>query len=251
MSSARIRLLRCLDETPQSPCELTDVLSLSRRGVQRNLSKLVERGWAEKVDGEYRITTNGRLITRQYADFCATLGTIGDNEPFFKHLPDCDHTPSPEWLHDAEILVARPEQPHAPIRKYVSGFQTSSATTIRSILPVLNQCFTDLHEGLTERSIETELILGEPILERAQPFKAFESVLSPDTVSLYAHPETIEFGLTLSDHCGFMSAHDEQGRIRACIECTDPAFLDWAMELYRSYRNDSRALDPTELISIN
>lgn len=252
MSSARIHLLRHLDETPQSPRDLADALSLSRRGIQRNLSELVERGWSEKVDGTYRLTTNGTLITKRYMDFRTTLGIIDDCEPFFEHLPDCDHVPSPEWLHDAELLVATSDQPSAPIRQYVNGLRTEattgSATTIRSVLPFLSQYHAEIHAELTECGVKTELVSHALETTRKHRLQPFESVRC-DALSLYEHLETVEFGLTLSDRCGYMSAHDELGRIRACIECDDPAFLDWATKLYRRYRNNARAIDSGEILA--
>lgn len=250
MSRARIRLLKYLDKTPQSPRELASALSLSRRGIQRNLSKLVERGWAKKVDGAYRLTTNGKLITEQYVNFRTTVGIIHECKPFFEYLPDCDHVPAPEWLHDAEIFVATSDQPHAPIRQYVNGLKSSSTTTVRSILPVLSQYYTDLYVELTERGAEIELVLDETVLksDSVQSLAVAESGSSPESIVLHESPQTIDFGLTLSDHCGFMSAYDERGRIRACIECDDPAFLNWAAELYQNYRNGARTISSEELI---
>lgn len=249
VSPARIRLLRCLDETPRCPCDLTTVLSLSRRGIQRNLSELVERGWAEKTDGEYRLTTRGTLITRQYTDFLGTLGIIEEYEPFFTHLPDYAHSPHPQWLHDAELVVATSDHPYAPLNQYVRSLRTETIETIRSALPVQSRFYTDLHTELSERGVETEILLDESIVAvyRNRNPETLETMLALDTLSLYEHRATIDFGLTLTDRRGFMSAYDSQGRLRAYIECTNPEFIDWATELYRSYRRSARAITPSKI----
>jgi predicted transcriptional regulator len=244
-SRSRVRLLSCLDEAPQYPRELTETLGLSRRGVQRNLSALVERGWAEKVSGKYRLTTHGTLIARQYVDFCTTLATIEECEAFFTYLPDCAHIPSPEWLHEAELVVATPERPHAPIEQYGISLRRCSTATVRGILPVLSHYYEDIHADLQESDIETELVIDESTVEATRncDIEAFEAALALDTFTLYAQPESIGFGLTLTDHCGIMSAYDDQGRIQACVECNNNAFLDWANEVYRSYRDNARSID--------
>jgi predicted transcriptional regulator len=247
LSRGRVRLLRCLDETSRCPRELTEVLGLSRRGVQRNLSALVDRGWVEKVSGKYRLTTSGALITRQYVDFCNTLSIIDECKPFFRYLP-CAHVPRPEWLTDAEVVVATAKQPHAPIEQYATSLRTCSTATVRSILPVLSRYYSDIHTDIQDRGIETEFIIDETTLKtvRTRPLDEFEAGLHLDTHSLYEYPEMIEFGLTLTDHCGVMNAYDEQGRIQACIECEDSAFLDWANGLYQSYRDGAHPVRSAE-----
>lgn len=244
-SRSRARLLSCLDETPQYPRELTETLGLSRRGVQRNLSALVERGWAEKVSGKYRLTTRGTLIARQYSDFCTTLATIEEYEVFFTYLPDCAHVPSPKWLHDAELVVATPERPHAPIEQYASSLRHCSTTTVRGILPVLSHYYEDIHADLQEYDIEVELVIDKSTVEATRncDIETFEAAIQLDTFTLYAQPESIEFGLTLADHRGIMSAYDDQGRIQASVECGDSAFLDWANEVYRRYRDNARLIE--------
>lgn len=248
-SRSRVRLLNCLDETPQYPRELTETLGLSRRGVQRNLSALVERGWAEKVSGKYRLTTRGTLIARQYSDFCTTLATIEECEVFFTYLPDSAHVPSPEWLHEAELVVATPERPHAPIEQYATSLSRCSTVTIRVILPVLSHYYADIHADLQERDIEIELVIDESTVEATRncDIEAFEAALQLDTLSIYVQPEPIEFGLTLVDYRGIMSAYDDQGRIQASVECVDSAFLDWANEVYHRYRDDAQPISIDEI----
>ncbi|WP_248906476.1 helix-turn-helix transcriptional regulator [Halocatena marina] len=254
VSPARIRLLSCLDEAPRCPCDLTSVLSLSRRGIQRNLSELVERGWAKKTEGEYHLTTRGTFITRQYSDFLTTLDIIDEYEPFFTHLPDYAHIPSPQWLHDAEIVTATADHPYAPLNEYVNCLHThtGSIETVRSTLPVLSRFYTDLHRELSERGVDTEILLDQGITDvyRNENPESLENMLSLDTLTLYEHDENIDFGLTLTDRRGFMGAYDSHGQLRASIKCTNPEFLDWAMELYQRYRHASREIELTETVSV-
>lgn len=252
VSSARIRLLRCLDEAPQCPCELTSVLSLSRRGIQRNLSEIVDRGWAEKTDGEYHLTTRGTLITKQYTDFLCTLDIIDEYEPLFTYLPDYAHSPKPQWLHDAEIVIATSDHPYAPLDQYIHSLHSDSIDTVHSILPVLSRFYTDLYTELSEAGVETEILLDETIIDvcRNHNPDSLGIMLTVESLSLYEHRGNIDFGLTLTDRRGFMGAYDDQGRLRAYIECSNPEFLDWATELYRRYRRASHAIESTERVPV-
>lgn len=75
-SPDRLHLLAHLRDQPGSPGELADALSISHRSVQRNLARFVDRGWAEKRDGAYHLTTLGALVTEEHAAYMDTLDTL-------------------------------------------------------------------------------------------------------------------------------------------------------------------------------
>lgn len=244
-SRSRVCLLGSLNEDPKSPYQLTQELDISRRGIQRNLSALVDQGWAEKTNGEYHLTASGALITEQYIELCTTLDVIDEYEPFYNHLPDLTHAPSPAWLHDAEIVVATEADQLAPVRHWVSRFQSGSNSAVRALLPGMCEIAIESHIPVSSSEDGTpsvELILGESALGTAREaeLEAIDTALPTDSFDLYAHPIQIEIGLTLTEQNGFISSFDDTGRIRALIECDDVAFLDWATGLYHRYRNRAR-----------
>ncbi|MFB6129470.1 MAG: ArsR family transcriptional regulator, partial [Salinigranum sp.] len=118
-SADRFRLLEELRTDPGRPSDLAEALGVSRRSVQRNLSEFLERGLAEKRDGAYALTTAGELVTERHATYLDSLDRIETYESLFRHLPDADHVPDPEWLRDADGAVSSSAYPQAPVDHYV------------------------------------------------------------------------------------------------------------------------------------
>lgn len=212
-------------KNPGPPSDITAALELSRRGVQRNLSALVDREWIERNESEYRLTTVGRLVASHYTDVLGVLVTIERCELFFAHLPDRDHAPNPNWLTDAEVVVADSSHPYAPMKYHAHIVHTCSTGLLRSLVPTLRRFHTIIYGGVPDRGIETELVLPRAVatLAGAEHPAEFEAALRLDTLDLCAYNGMVGLGLTLTDQGAIVSAYDGQGRLRACMHGTNPA----------------------------
>lgn len=243
-SPDRARLLSHLREHPASPSELADDLPLSHRSVQRNLARFVERGWAEKRDGDYRLTTTGALVAERHGAYVGSLDRIDRFAPVLRHLPDAEHAPDPDWLRDADLAAATPDTPQAPVNHYVTAVKSFSTDRIRMIAPVLSRLYHEAHAGLVLRGVETELVMDAETIASARSLNPaeFAFVVRVPRFSLYEHPGPIRFGLTLGDDRALLGAYDGEGGLRAVLDCADADFLDWAAALYERYRNDSERL---------
>jgi predicted transcriptional regulator len=245
-SPDRFQLLSRLCAEPGRPSELAEDLGISHRSVQRNLGELVERGLAEKREGAYAPTTAGELVAERHEAYLDVLGIVEEYEQFFRHLPDAEHTPDPEWLDDADGAVASPEYPQAPVDHYVETLGSLDPDRIRMISPVLSRQFHRIHARQALRGAETELVLSAELVERARSLNPaeFAVVLRVDGFALYRHPDDVAFGLTIADDTALVSACDDAGQIRACVSTADTAFLSWARERYEHYRERSRRVEP-------
>lgn len=240
-SPHRFRLLEHLRENPCSPSDITGVLDLSRRSVQRNLSALADQNWVTKTDGRYQLTTSGALVALQYTTFLEALETIERCEPFLAHLPDSEHVPDLRWLTNAELVVVDSSCPYAPMMAYTSHLYECSTEAIRGTVPVLNRFHANVHTELLDRGVETELVLPRAAAERARSGCAadFKAALRSPGCDLYVHDGPIEVGVTLTDRRGFIGAYDDHGRLCACVHGTSPELRDWAARLYERYRDRS------------
>ena len=94
-------------------------MSLSHRSVQRTLSALVDRGWAEKREGRYRLTTTGRLVAREHETHLDTLDRIEAFAPLYRHLPE-SAAPPPRLLAGADLVTATDADPQAAVNAYLT-----------------------------------------------------------------------------------------------------------------------------------
>lgn len=245
-SPDRLCLLTYLRETPTTPSGLAEALSISHRSVQRNLSQFVEKGWAEKDEGVYHLTTTGELIAGEHENYLNTLEHIHEFESFYRYLPDSSHAPDPRWLQDATLAVATSDNPQAPVHHYTTSLQNFETETIRMVSPVLSRPFHNVHAELAFQGVQTDLVMSSAMIESAQELNPaeFKMVISVDVLDLYRHPDDIGFGLTLGDDRLLMGAYDGQGQLQACLDTSDPDVLAWATHLYDRYRDRSTQVDP-------
>ncbi|WP_458204421.1 helix-turn-helix transcriptional regulator [Haladaptatus sp. NG-SE-30] len=239
-SPERLHLLCHLREQPGSPRDIANAIDVSHRSVQRNLSEFADRGWVRKEDGRYTLTTSGELVTRTHEGYVETMQTISAYDAFFRHLPDADHAPDPAWLTDATLVTASPEQPQAPVNHYVKRLRARQTRSIRMLAPVLSRLYHDAHAELVISGVETELVMPTERVEDARSLNPLEFRVVSRAIDIYQYDGPVELGLTLGDDWALAGAYDDEGQLRALVECDAPDFLNWAEELYRRYRNDAR-----------
>ncbi|WP_225336506.1 helix-turn-helix transcriptional regulator [Halomicrobium urmianum] len=240
-SSDRLALLTSLADGPASPSELASERSLSRRSVQRNLAAFVDRGWAETDGGTYDLTVTGALVAEKHAAYVADLERVDEFAPFFRHLPDRDHTPDPAWLADAELTVSTSEDPQAPVHRYVTRVEGLDTGRIQMLSPVLSRLFHDAHASLAIEGVHTDLVMPAAMVERARernPIE-FKGVVAVDVLTLYRHPEPFSVGLTLADDRLLMAAYDDEKQLQALVESANPAFHAWASALFDRYQESA------------
>lgn len=250
-SPGRIELLVHLRTAPGRPSTITEELSMSHRSVQRNLSELRERGWVEKRDGVYQLTTTGALITKEHEAYLGALSNVEAFDGFFRELPDPEHAPDPEWLHEATLIEATSTDPHAPVDHYVHSVRGFDVDRVRMLSPVLSRLFHDAHAALAVRGTHTELVLSDALADRARELNPleFDLLVSLAPLDLYRHPGPIGIGLTLGDRHVLVGAYDDHGRMCACVESTHPELFEWATTLYERYRTRSMRVESTRALS--
>ena len=248
-SPERRRLLERLNDDPGSPAELADALSMARRSVQRNLAGFVDREWAEKRDGAYRLTVTGRLVADEHATYLDSLDRIGEFEAFYRHLPDADRAPDPRLLADASLTVAGAADPQAPVHRYVEAVRTFDTDQVRMVSPVLSRLFHEAHAELAFDGVHTDLVMSADTIARAREMNPaeFAAVTSVGVLDLYRHPGPVDIGLTLGDDRLVACAYDDDGHLQASVESDDPAFVRWGENLFERYRGESERVKPSLL----
>jgi predicted transcriptional regulator len=244
-SPERLTLLRTLSEAPSSPSDIASNSSASRRSIQRNLSEFVDRGWAASNGGTYRLTVTGALVAEEHATYVDTLDHIDDFAPFFRHLPSRDSAPEPAWLADATLTVTTPEDPQAPVHRYVTSVKQFDTDRVQMLSPVLSRLFHEAHASLAVRGVHTDLVMSTPTVARARernPLE-FRAVVALGVLTLYQYPDPFRIGLTLGDDRLLMAAYDETKQLQALVESQHPQFHAWASELFDSYRRQSTLVE--------
>jgi predicted transcriptional regulator len=246
-SPDRLALLCRLREGPAGPAALADDLDCARRSIQRNLAALVERGWVDHGDGGYRLTTTGDLAATIHAEYLDRLERLDRFAPLLTHLA-AEDVPPLASLADADLVVAAPENPQAPVQAYVDELQAFAGDRVRVCLPVLSRRFHEAHASLAMRGIHTDLVLSAVTAERARELNPLEfaTVVGVGVLDLYVHPDPITVGLTIGADRLLLTAYSDEGHLEACLVSQDSDVLAWAADRFDTYRERSRPVDPVD-----
>lgn len=249
-SAHRPALIERLSAGPARPADLVAALGCSRASVHRHLSALSERGWVEKVDGEYRLTETGRYVNGVYERCVTALACVDRFEPLLAALPSFEPTLSPELLADGELTVADPDAPHGPLDRYVTWLSGRATTTdrVRCVCPVLSEVFNDAHERALEAGVETELLLPASLFERAldEDPEAVRADVGRSGFELRTLPDCPGFGLTVADSAVFLGAYDGNGRMQAGFESETREVRSWALDVYDRLRSRAEPVPVAE-----
>lgn len=249
-SPNRISLLDALEDGPLQPAELVDRLELSRSAAQRNLKELTDLGWIRRVDGGYTCTVGGRLVLAAYDELIATVGLVETYGESLEPLDEAGMPLSPAVLESATVVTATETDPHAPLRYYTERVRELEPSRFLGIVPVVSPLFNEAHRTLLERGGEGELVLDAAALSasKTEYDTEFDDAVSIDGLSLYAHPDSFSFGLSIIGERVFLGAY-EGGQFVACFEWGDPDVREQALLAYETHKEAAREVDATALSS--
>lgn len=244
-SPDRRELVDHLADEPGAPRDVADALGVSTRSAQRNCSQLVERGWAEKRDGRYHLTTVGHLVRSAYVDCLDRFDAIDSLSAFYDYFPGPEAAPDPALLGDATCVTADSDHPQAPVEHYVQRMDSLDTDHVRMLAPVLSRLFHEPHAKQVIGGASTDLVLPTERAEAAREKNPveFETVLAVPRFTLYRTDDPVEFGLTVTDDRTFVLAYDDDGQLQACVEGTDPALREWAVDRFDAHRRDATEIE--------
>lgn len=248
-SETRVAILRTVVESPHRPTDLAAECSCARETAQRTLSGFLDRGWVEKADGRYRGTPAGDLVLAAYEDLEAVVARAARLDGFFAHIPE-DAVPPSSVLDDLTFTDSSTENPHAPIDRFLTVLGSAPLDRFWGVNPIASRVFNDAAERAIGPDTDVELVIDRNVLRtsRAEFDDATRTAAELDEFRLYVGPDPLAFGMALLDDHAFVGAYDDRGNLVASIDGADGAFVEWAVDLYRTYRDRAELLDAAEYL---
>ncbi|MFC7079774.1 helix-turn-helix transcriptional regulator [Halorussus caseinilyticus] len=237
-SEHRVETLRSLTSESLTPAALCDEHDASRATVHRILDSFEEFGWVRRGDDGYRATSAGRIVLRRFETVCETVAEVESLSGFLAQFERAHELPVP--LEDYHVETSTRTDPHAA-SEYFIGSIPMDATQLRVLLPTVVPAFNRACEPLIERESSVQLVLSQSAAETSQQSYPddFEQARSLECLSLFVSPETFTFGLSVFDDDVFLGGYDDTGHLRACLHSTDDDLREWALSVFRTFRNDA------------
>lgn len=248
-SETRVAVLRAVAESPRRPTDLAAECSCARETAQRTLSAFLDRGWVEKADGRYRSTPAGDLVLEGYDDLATAVAHAARLEKFFTHV-HADAVPPSSVLDELDVTESTEKNPHAPIDRYLALLGSDPIDRFRGVTPIVSRVLNDAAEAVIGPETDVELVVDRAVLRtsRTEFADATRTAAELDGFCLYVAPEPLEFGLAIVDDHAFVGAYDDSGNLVASVDGTAEPFVEWAVDLYRTYRERADLLDAVEYL---
>lgn len=239
-SEHRVAILRSLTSESLSPARIRDQHDVSRATVHRILNSFEEFGWVRQNDDGYVTTSAGRIVLTHFESVREAAVEVESLSDFLAEFERAHELPLP--LDEYQVVTATRADPYAAIEYFAESVPTD-ASELHAVLPAVVPMFNRACEPLVEGDARIELVLSQFAAE--MPRDSYPSSLeraNSDSFSLFVSPKTYRFGLSVFDDHVFLGGHYEQGHLQTCLRSTDDDLREWALSVFRSFREDATSL---------
>lgn len=243
-AESRVRVLEYLAASePATQRDLRTELDASRTTVSRAVGSLVEAGWVEHRDREYRLTRVGRIVAEEFSSMLDAMASVTELRPFLRWLPADVAVPDFHDADDVTVTVSTDADPYAPARKQAEILD--DADRLRILLPSIGlEATRTITEQVTRHGLEVETVVPrdlEATLESDEFAPLLREKVATGRSTVLVASADLPFYLGLADDGRVqVGVEDDDGFPRALLETTDADVREWAESVYRDYRDGAR-----------
>ena len=231
---------------------LEDELDVSRATIYRQTSALTDEGLLERSSAGYQTTGPGEAIVDATTRFERSLDAIDQLQPILNELSAPELTHNLHLFADAEVAVATPQHPNAPLEAWLDRFESfdySRSLVVAGCPPAITK------QGVEHalNNVDFEAICTPLALQADQNAseEAFETIATAEGPSLYTHPG-LPFTMGIIDDEVIIAGFDAETSLPiASITTDNPEAREWADELYHRYKRESTPLGESTVESVN
>jgi len=244
----RVPMLKAARDRQLDRSQLQDELDISRATAYRRTSTLVEDGLLDQQPAGYQTTGAGCAVIDAVEQFERSLAAIDRLEPLLAQLSAPELTRNIHLFADANLHVATPQNPNAPLEPWMEHFEEfdHSRSFVVAGCPrkVTEQGIKHAQNGVDFEAICTPLALQA---DQNASEEAFETIASADAPSLYTHSE-LPFTMGIIDDVVIIGGFDSDTSLPvASLTTENLEAREWATDLYRRFKRDAEELDLAEM----
>lgn len=243
-SENRVRILETLVTGSHSPRDIEAATGISRSTLERILSELEKRGWAERAtEGGYTATAAGEFAVAEFTPLVgsmAALRTLGDAAEW---LPREELSVGLHHFSDATVRTPEPNSVTAPA-EYMTKL-LSEATEFACLVRIAPPLGFEI--AMRDRAVDGRLTTEHVITadeldyltDQPDRIRRWREYLEAD-VSVYCYDEEIPCNLFVID--GTVLIVDREPEVCAFIESENETVREWARDLIGTYRTKAERL---------
>ena len=236
-------VLEALLDEPLDRGEIEDRLDVSRATSHRFTRWLDEQGLVVKESGRFRLTGRGVSIAEEVLRFEATVGTAHRLAPLLDVICEDHREFVVEPFVDATVTVAEPDDPYAPVERFVSLVASSETFRGFNTTHMAPLVIGEFHRTVFDDT-DTEIIYLPSVVERlveTYPERASDAI-ERGHLTLRTRDD-LPYGLALFDDRVGLGGYDEDtGLMEVFVDTDSPIAREWAERVYASVRADSEVV---------
>jgi predicted transcriptional regulator len=237
-------VLEALLKEPLDRREIEEHLDVSRATSHRFMQWLDEKGFVEKVDSRFQLTSRGEVIAEEVLRFEANVRTAHRLTPLLECICDDHREFVVEPFVDATVTVAAPDDPYQPIERFLSLVRESGTFRGFNTTHMAPLVIGEFHHQVFEET-ETEIIYLPGIVEKlfeTYPEQASEAI-DRGHLTLRTRDD-LPYGLALFDDRIGIGGYDETTGLMQVFVDTDATIArEWGERVYAAIKADSDPLN--------
>lgn len=252
-STYREQILRKISDRPTKRKEIGEGENApSGSTIRRSLSELKQREWiAYDETNRIQTTETGSEVLESFECLIKATEQIIEKEPFLRRLGSRSTELPFTALSNADLVVATPENPHAPLsaamdktglKAAVSGETT--VDQIRTVCPVFSPAMFDVFGQFVDFGTKIEVVYDaetrQAMCEKKHLHYLAGSIAAPN-VDIRFLSESLTFGVGLYDGTGMAVAYNNREGHEAGITTQDVEVNDWIERVFDEYWEQGEA----------
>jgi hypothetical protein len=226
-----------LNEDPTGPSDST---------IRRSLRTFEERGWLTRTpDNLLEATETGRRVAETFQWLVDTTEQILGADAFLRRLGARSADLPFTALDDAELVVATPENPHAPLSAAIdhTGLRDAMAGDetidhIKTVCPVFSPAMFDVFGQVVDLGTNIEIVFDAEVrkeLSRKRNLHYLAGSVAAPNLDVRFLSETLTYGVGIYDDTGMAVAYTDREGHEAGIATQSDTLLEWIDDQFTTH----------------
>ncbi|MFB6105175.1 MAG: helix-turn-helix transcriptional regulator [Halobacteriaceae archaeon] len=238
-SPLRVNLLVWLASTaPVAERAVRAEYDVARTTITRTLDGFADRGFIDRAGGDCTVTAYGAAIASTLERTISDLGPHTELEPFLRRVPATAFDLDPGALADADVTVAEPGSPYAPVEA-VTDLRARSST-VRELSSIVAQDSAEqVHDRAKRGDASFEIVLQDDVIEQIHADDGyrtqFEAAVEEPAVDVRVYEGTFPFLVVLLDDAVALGATNDEEMPAVLVVGAADRVREWAESLYQEF----------------
>lgn len=238
----RASLFELLHHGPREAKDLVENLDMSRSTLHRTTRSFVESGLLRESDAGFELTGFGRSVADEVTQFRSRVASANKLEEFLNTVEATEVDVPTERFSDADVIHPKPRQPHFAVKRIIELIEQSES--VRMFSSIISPFYVDVAYREIMDGTEIDVVFDQQVIDIIASEYADRATEAARTGMFeISVRDELPFELFVFDDRIGMAAHDDNGIARVFVEADSPEAIEWAEDVYQSYRDAADRID--------